>query len=175
MSGVRHTTEIGNHGLAVRWVDESFATAAVAILREATAWAGTRGTQVWKDADLRERDFEAAARAHQLVMGFSGDHPAATMLIQSSDPLYWPEVAAGSSLFLHKIGVSRQFAGRGWLQRLVDFAVVIAQERGCGWLRLDTLHGTRLRELYEGQGFALVEEAPLVIQDRLMIRMQRPV
>jgi ribosomal protein S18 acetylase RimI-like enzyme len=154
-------------------VGEQFAAEALAILSEAAVWAKGRGIQVWQPDELREQDFVAAANADQLVMGFSGDRPAAAMLVQTSDPLYWPEVAPNSSLFLHKIAVRREFAGQGWLGRLVDFAVADARNRAIEWIRLDTLYRSKLQALYEAQGFVVVREAPLLIHGRQMIRMLR--
>jgi ribosomal protein S18 acetylase RimI-like enzyme len=157
----------------VRRVGEPFAAEALAILREVTAWAIGRGIEVWKAVELREQDFIIAAESNELVMGFSGDRSAATMRIQTSDLVYWPEVAPNTSLFLHKIAVRREFAGRDWLRRLIEFAVADAKDSAIGWIRLDTLHSSRLQGLYEKQGFAVVEEAPFVVHGQLMIRMQR--
>jgi GNAT superfamily N-acetyltransferase len=152
-----------------------FVTEALSIVRAAAAWANGRGVEVWTDAELREQDFRTAAALGQLVMGFSGDRSAATVLLQSSDSLYWPEAAPNTGLYLHKIAVRREFAGRGWLTRLIDFAASDARDRGIGRLRLDTLCGTPLEALYARHGFAAVDEAPLVVCGRLMIRMERTV
>lgn len=154
-------------------VGEPFAADALAILLEAASWAIGRGFEVWKPLELRAQDFVAAAKADQLVMGYSADRPAAAMLLQTLDPVYWPEVAPDTSLFLHKIAVRREFAGQGWLRRLIDFAVADAGNRGIEWLRLDTLYRSRLQALYAAQGFVPVEEAPLMVHGQPMIRMQR--
>jgi len=159
--------------VAVRCVGAQYAADAVSILREAAQWALCRGIEVWTLAELREQDYVEGARLQQLVMGFEQDQAVATMLLQPTDPLYWPEISAGTSLYLHKIAVRRAHAGRGWLARLVHFAVEDARRRGIGWLRLDTLHRPPLRLLYERLGFAAVDEPPLTIRGRQMIRMER--
>jgi GNAT superfamily N-acetyltransferase len=154
-------------------VGPEFAGEAVGILREAAAWALGRGVDVWADAELREWDFVAAAELGQLLMGFSGGRSAATMLLQSSDPVYWPEAAPHTALYLHKIGVRREFAGHGWLTRLIEFAVNDARDLGVRWLRLDTLCRSPLEGLYARHGFAALNEPPIVMGNRLMIRMER--
>jgi GNAT superfamily N-acetyltransferase len=154
-------------------VGPEFAAEALGILREAAAWTISRGVDVWTDAELRERDFLTAAGLGELVMGFSGDCPAATMLLQSSDPIYWPEAAPHTALYLHKIAVLREFAGRGWLTRLVDFAAQDARDCGIPRLRLDTLWRSPLQDLYARHGFVAVDEAALVVHGRLMMRMER--
>jgi GNAT superfamily N-acetyltransferase len=154
-------------------VGPEFATEALSIARAAAAWAIGRGVEVWTDAALREGDFRAVAALGQLVMGFSGECPAATMVLLSSDPLYWPEAAPNTGLYLHKIAVRREFAGRGWLMRLIDFAASEARDRGIGRLRLDTLYRTPLEDLYARHGFTAVDQAPFVVQGRPMTRMER--
>jgi GNAT superfamily N-acetyltransferase len=158
---------------AVIRVGPELAGEALGILREAAAWALGRGVNVWSDADLREQDFLAAAELGQLLMGVSGDRFAATMLLQSSDPIYWPDAAPHTALYLHKIAVRREFAGHGWLSRLIEFAVNDAGDRGIPWLRLDTLCGSPLEGLYARHGFAALNEPPIVIGGRVMIRMER--
>ena len=154
-------------------VGPELAGEAVTILREAAAWALGRGVGVWADAELRERDFLTAAEMGQLLMGFCGDRSAATMLLQSSDPVYWPDAAPNTALYLHKIAVRREFAGQGWLTRLIDFAVHDARYHGIRWLRLDTLCGSPLEGLYAQHDFAALNEAPIVVGGHLMIRMER--
>ena len=154
-------------------VGPEFAGEALGILREAAVWALGRGVDVWVDAELREWDFVAAAELGQLLMGFSGDRSAATMLLQSSDPVYWPDAAPHTALYLHKIAVRREFAGHGWLTRLIEFAVNDARDRGVRWLRLDTLCRSPLEGLYARHGFAPLDEPPIVMGSRLMIRMER--
>jgi GNAT superfamily N-acetyltransferase len=157
----------------VRRAGPDYATEAIAILREAIAWAKSRGIYVWNSAELHERDFVVAAQAGELVMGFSGHRAAATMLLQSSDNVYWPEAPRGSSLYLHKIAVRRAFAGHGWPGQLIDFAANDAREQGVHRLRLDTLPGPRLTALYARHGFVALDEPPMMVEGRLMIRMER--
>jgi len=95
------------------------------------------------------------------------------MLLQPDDRTYWPEAAPGTALYIHKVGVRRAFAGRGWLRRLVDFAADDARSRGLGRLRLDTLPGPALQSLYEGLGFSALVEPPYRVAGRTVIRMER--
>ena len=158
---------------SVTRVGPEFAAEALAIVREAAAWARGQGIEVWSDAELSDQDFHEEARLGQLVMGFSGRQAAATMLLQPSDPLYWPTIAPNTSLYLHKIAVRRTFAGAGWPARLIEFAVNAAADRGLRWLRLDTLFRPALQTLYERQGFKALDEPPLLVRGRRMIRMAR--
>ena len=157
----------------IRRVGADYANDAVSILNEAAAWALSRGVVVWRTGELREQDFREAALLGELVMGFDDGQAVATMLLQGSDPIYWPEIAPNTSLFLHKIAVRRAHAGRGWLGRLVEFAGQNARRRDIRWLRLDTLQGPHLRHLYEQQGFSVIDEPPVMHSGRPMIRLCR--
>ena len=158
---------------SVRRVSVAGARDAVAILREAAAWAAARGVDVWTAQELRDEDFERAAEARELVIGYADATAAATMLLQTADPIYWPEAAPDSAIYLHKIAVRRAFAGRRWLSRLIEFAAADAKEKGIALLRLDTLSRPELQSLYERHGFSVLPEAPLLMRGRLMIRMER--
>ncbi len=110
-------------GAELRRVTESWGgRAAAAILREAATWAAQQGIDVWRLDELQDADFERAAAAGEVVLGFEGAEVAATMLLQSADPVYWPDDPPGAALYVHKVGVRRASAGRGWLARIIEFA-----------------------------------------------------
>ncbi len=145
----------------------------LAILLEATAWAAARGTPTWTAAEFDAIDFGAAAVAREVILGYEGSEPAATMLLQTVDRAYWPEDAPGSALYLHKVAVRRAYAGRDWLSRLVRFAADDARAQGIPMLRLDTILRPHLQSMYERQGFTVIAEPPLLMRGRQMIRMER--
>ena len=166
-------TEPGLDSCTVQRVGADAAAEAVAILREAADWAAARSARVWTPDELRLEDFRAAADAQELVIGFAGATPAATMLLQAADRVYWPEAAPGSALYVHKDAVRRAYAGQQWVDRLIEFAAADARRRNIGRLRLDTILRPPLRGLYERLGFTVIPEEPLLMRGRRMIRMER--
>ncbi len=146
---------------------------AVTIIREAAAWAAARGTEVWAAHEIRDAAFEEAACRAELVIGYAGAAPVATMLLQTEDPVYWPQEAPACALYLHKVAIRRAFAGQGWLDRLIGFAVQVATQKDIARLRLDTILRPKLQSLYERHGFRRLAEEPLLIGGRQMIRMER--
>jgi GNAT superfamily N-acetyltransferase len=157
----------------VRRVPVGCALDALAIIREAATWAAAAGIPVWELDELRQDAYEAAARKSELVIGYADAEPAATMLLQTEDPLYWPDEAPASALYLHKVAVRRAYAGQGWLPRLIDYAVDEATRRDIRCLRLDTVLRPKPRSLYEHHGFRVLVEPPLTVAGRQMIRMER--
>jgi len=123
--------------------------------------------------ELRDAEFQAAAAAGELILGFEGSEAAATMFLQSADAKYWPEAEPGSALYVHKVAVRRASAGRGWLQRLIYFAAREARDRGVPFLRLDTVHRPKMQAMYEELGFRVLVEEPIVMYGQQMIRLER--
>ena len=157
----------------VRRVTVAGAHDALMIIREAASWAAARGIDVWAAHELRKEAFEEAARKSELVIGYADATPAATMLLQPEDLLYWPEEAPASALYLHKIAIRRAFAGQSWLSRLIDFAIEDATANGIPRLRLDTIFRPKLQSIYEHHGFRVLPEKPRMVAGRQMIRMER--
>jgi GNAT superfamily N-acetyltransferase len=169
----KHMDVVADRECTVRFAGVAEGETALSILLEAAAWGAARGTDIWSEGELRAIDFAAAARTRELVIGHEGAAPAATMLLQTSDPIYWPDDAPGDALYVHKVGVRRAFASRGWLTRLIAFAAAEARARSIDRLRLDTILRPRLRSMYERHGFITVVEEPLLRNGRQMIRMER--
>jgi GNAT superfamily N-acetyltransferase len=149
------------------------AAEAVGILQGVTHWLKARGHSYWSVDEFRIEEFEAAANAGELVMGFEGDQGAAVMLLQRMDPRYWPTEPPGAALYIHKLAVRRISAGRRWGARLIEWAAGEALARGVGRLRLDTVLGPVLPSMYEQQGFIVVDRYPMRVGPVTVIRMER--
>ena len=134
------------------------------ILVEAAEWQAARGLQGWNPALFTPEWLERHAAAGELFLARLRGEPAATMLLQDEDPLFWPDAPAGESLFLHKLAVSRAFAGRGVALEMIGFAAREAARRGRAYLRLDCARREALARLYEGAGF--VRRGERVIERR---------
>ncbi|MGF1655863.1 MAG: GNAT family N-acetyltransferase [Verrucomicrobiales bacterium] len=123
------------------------------VLIEAAEWLIATGRSLWSPEEFtKERISPEASRfflvAHQSKV-------AAVYKLEDSDPIFWPDVRAGESLFLHKLAVRRAFAGQGLPMLMLDHAVEQARVRKKKYLRLDCdAPRSRLRELYEGFGFS---------------------
>jgi carbonic anhydrase/acetyltransferase-like protein (isoleucine patch superfamily) len=89
-------------------------------------------------------------------------------VIQWYDPLFWSELKANESGFLHKLAVSRKYRGKGYGRKLIQSAEELCKERGIEWLRLNC--GTfrpRLRNLYESAGFKMLDRVFVDNRDQI--------
>ena len=81
------------------------------------------------------------------------------MALADYDPVFWPDVQKGESLFLHKLAVKRPAGGKGVSNALIHYAKNECRKRNIKYIRLDC-HQFRdkVRKLYESEGFICVDE-----------------
>ncbi len=140
------------------------------ILLEVTLWLDRKGMPLWqKDQISIERMRSYVGKRELFVALFEGE-PVGTIIIQSEDRDYWPEITDRSSLFFHKLAVSRKYAGKGVSKSLMEYAFDLAKKRGCKFLRLDCSAGHgQLRKFYESNGFQFHDQRQVgdLLVDRL--------
>jgi GNAT superfamily N-acetyltransferase len=132
------------------------AAVASAILCEAAAWLEERGIPLWRPERLTPEHLLPSIERGEFCLARRAGLPVGTMLLAEEDELFWPDVPAGESLFLHKLAVRRSGAGQGIARAMLEWAAGEARRRGKTYLRLDC-DGTRdrLRAHYESAGFTL--------------------
>jgi GNAT superfamily N-acetyltransferase len=79
--------------------------------------------------------------------------PVGVFRFQLEDAVYWPEIARGTSAFVHRVAVHPRAQGRELAQVLLAHAVQLARAEGRSHLRLDCNSGRpRLCAVYERFG-----------------------
>ena len=87
----------------------------------------------------------------------------ATFLLCDVDELYWPEVKAGDSLYIHKLCVMRKAAKSLASTMIMDFFKAEGRRLNKVACRLDCRTSKpKLKEFYESHGFQLVDEREIV-------------
>jgi len=129
--------------------------AALSIMREAAQWQIDLGNKLWGiETITRER---LNNPAEEFLVAWLGDESVSCCLLSYEDRLFWPDVPAGSSGFVHKLAVRRRFAGQGIAAALMRHAETLCLARGVDMMRLDT-DATRpkLCAFYENLGYRRV-------------------
>lgn len=127
-----------------------------AVLTEAAQWLAEGGRPLWNATDIGLERIQRDTDAGRYVVARDHGDWAGVMRLDLEDPSFWPEIAPGSSVFVHKLAVRRAWAGRGVSRALLTHARDHARALGRPWLRLDCVADrTALRTLYEGVGFTL--------------------
>lgn len=137
--------------------------AVVSTLQEAAQWLQGDGRPLWSAADYSHERIQRDIAAGGYWIARPGAQESAgaagVMRLDLDDPHYWPEIAPGSSVYLHKLAVRRARSGQGVSTALLRFARKHTQALQRPWLRLDCVADRQgLRSLYEGFGFALHSE-----------------
>jgi GNAT superfamily N-acetyltransferase len=126
------------------------------LLVEAARWVDALGVVMWEQGELGPAGIGAEVAAGQFYLAEIDGDVAGAIRYQEEDALFWPDLPAGESAFVHRLVVSRAFKGRGVSEALLAWAVAHARSRGKKALRLDCdANRQKLRDLYERAGFRL--------------------
>lgn len=126
------------------------------VLSSANQRMAKKGIAQWLPCHLTaEAVFEPGVEPYLLLQD---GVPAATVLLVTVDPVFWPEKESESAVYLHRLSVAEGFAGQGLAAAMVEFAAGYARERKIPFLRLDCrADREKLRRLYEGCEFRFVD------------------
>lgn len=152
------------------------------IVREVALWLVDRGETFWEPDTLTAANlFDEYTRDNIYVMYVQPEGPeeatsyeatsaepaptavpAATFILQWQDPLYYADVPAHTAGFVHKVAISRAFAGQNLFQPLLNFCQAECLRRGIHELQLET-DATRpaLMRFYERYGFEPTYQKPI--------------
>jgi GNAT superfamily N-acetyltransferase len=121
------------------------------LLDDASTWVGDLGFRQWPLPFPRDEIAAAIERGEVYVADVDGESVATVTLLES-DP-FWGE-RPPDALYVHKLAVRRDHAGRGIGAALVEWAVQRAARGGRSFLRLDCLNADPgIRRYYESLGF----------------------
>jgi GNAT superfamily N-acetyltransferase len=124
------------------------------VLGAAAAKRRARGEEMWSAAEVSEAVVGPHIREGLYHVAFDGTQAVGVYRLQLQDPAFWPEIAHGTSAFLHKLAVLPDRQGQGIAHALLAHAVGLTREKGLRFLRLDCMAGRpRLRAVYENFGF----------------------
>ena len=124
------------------------------ILHEAACWLEQSGMPMWREDELRAAHVVGDVQAGLFFLAEHDGTPVGVMKFQLEDPIFWPDVPAGHSAFIHRLAVRRQFAGGTVSSVLLNWAADRARSFGRRHLRLDCEAARpRLRAVYERFGF----------------------
>ncbi len=130
------------------------------LYKQAVDWLNSTGQPMWSYETVSWENLSKSYRVEEFFIGYVDDTPACCMALPSFDPNYWDDIPPANSLFVHKVTVSRPFAGQGLSYKLLDFAVERTRSLGYKTLRIDArVLRPKLRKLYEDYGFTFVRTA----------------
>lgn len=129
----------------------------------------------WRAEQFADGAVEAVLQSGRLVVGLSDGRVVACMMLSDVDQEFWPEAAAGTALYVHKLAVLRSEAGGHWSGSMLDWAAATAKAQELQAVRLDCAPRERLLQLYAEHGFIRVDEEAIQLGGFLTMRLQRRV
>ena len=129
---------------------------AVDIMREAARWLGDIGRPMWDEKDLTVENLQNSGGEFWVM--WDGTKSVAAMMMHFEDRFFWPGVEQGTSGFIHKLSVRREYASKGYARMMVEHARKRCTGKGLSFLMLDCdPHRSGLMRFYVSCGFELLE------------------
>jgi GNAT superfamily N-acetyltransferase len=143
------------------------------LIRATAEWLIRRGEPLWGPNETSLEELERVARIGELVIGRVAHELATCMFLHDEDRLFWPHVAAGEALYIHRLAVARKFAGRGYAHGMLDWAAHEARTQGRSFLRLDCEPRAKLLALYQSAGYRRIDSEPIQVREHFVVRHEK--
>jgi ribosomal protein S18 acetylase RimI-like enzyme len=153
--------------LTLSQADTDDMPAILGLIHEAASWLASRNTDQWAapwpDEEGLHVRVRAALRQGRSWICWDNTYPAATITADPQEDPYWSPADRGEpAIYVHRLVVSRYYAGADLGGALLDWAGRTGQRNhGARWLRLSawtTNHD--LHAYYRRHGFSLMELRP---------------
>lgn len=129
------------------------------IMFDVVDFLDTIGQPQWERQNVSWQGLSRYFKVDDFYIASINNNPVGCFALIDYDPTFWPDVAKGTSLFIHKLAVKRCGSKQGVSKALIDFAKTQAVKLGINEVRLDTHQfRTKVRAIYEHEGFICVGE-----------------
>lgn len=130
------------------------------ILFDAVKWMHRMNLEnKWNEDNIKWERLSNQYKITDFYIDYEENIPAGCMVLTQYDQQNWPEIVDGESLYIHKLAIKREFAGRKISDELINYAKSTAELYHIKTIRLNCNKSRKkLRELYERQGFICVSE-----------------
>lgn len=149
-------TENTEHQIEIVCARACDAEDAMSVMVDAALRLIDRGQRLWMPEDFTPEQIEPFIQAEQLYLIKKAGITIGTIIFQLSDDVYWPEMTAVDSAYIHKFVLKQDVCGYGIGRKVIAWAREKALLCGRTYLRLDCeAHRARLCAYYEEAGFIL--------------------
>jgi GNAT superfamily N-acetyltransferase len=130
--------------------------AVLVLLEKATSWLAERGSDQWQSLDRRRCHVQRDLDERTIYLVETGADQVATITVDDlADSDFWLSGdAVDTAVYVHRMVVARDLAGRNLGSAMLDWAGRHAQRRGKSWVRLDAWRtNAALHGYYRDRGF----------------------
>lgn len=123
-----------------------------AIYDAATAYQKTVNTKGWNGFEPALIEQEINENRHFKII--ENTEIACTFVITFNDPIIWINSENDKAIYLHRIATHPNYRGRGYITKIVEWAITYAKKYNLDYIRMDTHSGNdRLNKHYINSGF----------------------
>ena len=129
------------------------------ILFDVTDYYERTGDPQWRKEDVKWSGLSKIFNIEDFYILTICNENVGCMAVLDYDPVFWPNIQKGTSLFIHKLAVKRSFKGNGYGKLMIDFGKELAVTEGINEVRVDFhKRKTKLHSFYRDEGFVFVRE-----------------
>ena len=144
--------------LEIRGIQESQIADFSFVLRDVVGWLDSIGQGMWTEDHVSSIGLLSRYRVDEIYVGYISGRPICGAVIQEEDSFFWPDVLPDESLFIHKLGVVREYKRKGISSLFIEWVIERARELKKKYVRLDCAgNRPKLCAFYERQGFHKVD------------------
>lgn len=145
--------------IAIRQASKDDIPVIEGILLDAVNWLDSTGNSLWTKEQVTWAGLSRYYSAENFYLAYLDGEAVGCVALVDHDPLLWPDIQKGESLFIHKLAVKRTGAGKGVSKALIDLAKAECKDRNIKHIRLSChqFHD-KVRKIYENEGFVCVDE-----------------
>lgn len=118
-----------------------------------------RGLIQWSEKEVLWKTLSKSFVPDDFYLVYQNETLIACFAVADEDPLFWPDVRKGKSLFIHKLTVDDSMKGAGIADQILTFFKELGNMLNLSDVRLDVrADKDKLIKLYERNGFFKVGE-----------------
>jgi GNAT superfamily N-acetyltransferase len=128
------------------------------VLQDVVGWLDSIGQSLWTGDQVSSIGLLNKYGIDEIYVGYISGRPICGAVIQEEDRFFWPDVLPYESLFIHKLGVVREYKRKGISSLFIDWVIERARELKKKYVRLDCAGDRpKLCAFYEKHGFQKVD------------------
>ncbi|EOK5698557.1 GNAT family N-acetyltransferase, partial [Vibrio parahaemolyticus] len=122
-----------------------------------------KGLPLWTHQQVSVKALKSHYAIENLYLLKSEQHTIGCVFISFDFDDFWADTDTKGALFFHKFAIGNAFNSKGFGLQALTAIRLLAEERGCLWVRCDC-HGDRerLRAFYERGGFEFVDRQEML-------------
>lgn len=126
------------------------------LFEEAIAYQQRKGYSVWQGYDKKALQNDVHQQLQYKIV--IDDTIACVFSICYADPIIWREKEQANAMYLHRIVVNPHLKGQKQFQKILDWSIQHAQQRGTQFIRMDTWgDNPTIIDYYKSFGFRFIE------------------